>query len=54
MNTVLQPSPTAAFDAEKFKSTTRAQWQNAADAWHRWGPFIGSWLHEATVMGTAR
>lgn len=48
MNTVLQPSPMAAFDAEKFKSTTRAQWQNAADAWHRWGPFIGSWLYEAT------
>lgn len=48
MNTVLQASPPTAFDAEKFKTTTRAQWQSAADAWHRWGPFIGSWLGEAT------
>jgi len=36
------------FDAAKFKTTTRAQWQSAADAWHRWGPFIGSWLERAT------
>jgi ubiquinone/menaquinone biosynthesis C-methylase UbiE len=48
MNTVLQPSAPAAFDAEKFKSTTRAQWQSAAEAWHQWGPFIGSWLGDAT------
>lgn len=48
MNAVLQsPAPTT-FDAEKFKTTTRAQWQSAADAWHRWGPFIGSWLGDAT------
>lgn len=38
----------ATFDAAKFKSTTRAQWQAAAPAWHRWGPFIGEWLDEAT------
>jgi ubiquinone/menaquinone biosynthesis C-methylase UbiE len=48
MNTVLQPTSPAAFDAEKFKATTRAQWQSAAQAWHRWGPFIGSWLADAT------
>ena len=48
MNTVLQPTAPAAFDAEKFKTTTRAQWQGAAEAWHRWGPFIGSWLGDAT------
>lgn len=48
MSTVLQtPAPTA-FDAQKFKTTTRAQWQSAAEAWHRWGPFIGSWLGAAT------
>jgi SAM-dependent methyltransferase len=48
MSTVLQtPAPTT-FDAAKFKTTTRAQWQSAADAWHRWGPFIGSWLGDAT------
>lgn len=48
MNTVVQSPPVAAFDADKFKTTTRAQWQGAAEAWHRWGPFIGSWLGEAT------
>jgi ubiquinone/menaquinone biosynthesis C-methylase UbiE len=37
-----------AFDATKFKTTTRAQWQAAADAWHRLGPFLGSWLGPAT------
>ena len=44
MSTVLQPT----FDAAKFKTTTRAQWQAAAEAWHRWGPFLGDWLGEAT------
>lgn len=48
MNTAVQPSAPAAFDAEKFKTTTRAQWQSAAEAWHRWGPFIGNWLADAT------
>ena len=42
MNTV------ATFDPIKFKTTTRAQWENAADAWHRWGPFLGEWLGPAT------
>ena len=37
-----------AFDAAKFKTTTRAQWQSAADAWHQWGPFLGEWLGAAT------
>ena len=36
------------FDASKFKTTTRAQWQSAAEAWHRWGPFLGEWLGAAT------
>ncbi len=36
------------FDAAKFKTTTRAQWQAAAEAWHRWGPFLGEWLGPAT------
>ncbi len=31
-------STTTTFDPVAFKSTTRAQWQDAADAWHRWGP----------------
>jgi ubiquinone/menaquinone biosynthesis C-methylase UbiE len=38
----------ATFDPVVFKATTRQQWQDAADAWHRWGSFIGSWLGEAT------
>lgn len=37
-----------AFDPVKFKETTRAQWESAAEAWHRWGPFIGRWLGPAT------
>jgi len=37
-----------AFDAETFKQTTRAQWESAAEAWNRWGPFIGRWLGPAT------
>lgn len=36
------------FDPAAFKTTTRAQWQSAAEPWHRWGPFIGSWLGAAT------
>ena len=37
-----------AFDASAFKTTTRAQWQSAAEAWHRWGPLVGRWLGDAT------
>jgi SAM-dependent methyltransferase len=36
------------FDPVAFKTTTRRQWQEAAEAWHRWGGFIGEWLGEAT------
>ncbi len=36
------------FDASAFKVTTRAQWQAAAEAWHRWGLLVGSWLGDAT------
>lgn len=42
MNTV------ATFDPVKFKTTTRAQWDSAADAWHRWGSLLGEWLGPAT------
>jgi SAM-dependent methyltransferase len=38
----------ASFDAEQYKRTTYAQWQEAAEAWHRWGPTIRSWLGPAT------
>lgn len=36
------------FDPVKFKTATRAQWENAAEAWHRWGSFLGEWLGPAT------
>lgn len=36
------------FNPVRFKETTRAQWQEAADAWHNWGPLLGQWLGEAT------
>lgn len=41
-------SAVASFDSIKFKATTRAQWESAAAAWHRWGPFLGEWLGPAT------
>ena len=39
---------TSTFDPETFKRTTRAQWQEAAEAWHRWGAVIEEWLGPAT------
>ncbi|GID97858.1 class I SAM-dependent methyltransferase [Amorphoplanes digitatis] len=36
------------FDPRQYKETTRAQWQDAAEAWHRWGPTIERWLGPAT------
>jgi SAM-dependent methyltransferase len=39
---------TARFDAEKYKRTTYQQWQEAAEAWHRWGPTLHAWLGPAT------
>jgi SAM-dependent methyltransferase len=37
-----------AFDPAKFKATTREQWQEAAEAWDRWGPTLEDWLGPAT------
>jgi SAM-dependent methyltransferase len=39
---------TTTFDAQVYKETTRQQWQDAAEAWHRWGPALEEWLGEAT------
>jgi SAM-dependent methyltransferase len=36
------------FDAVAYKETTRQQWEEAAGAWHRWGPTLEEWLGEAT------
>ena len=39
-----------AFDPVQYKATTREQWQQAAEAWHRWGPTLQSWLGPATQV----
>ena len=39
---------TSTFDPQQYKTTTRAQWEDAAEAWHRWGPTIEDWLGAAT------
>jgi SAM-dependent methyltransferase len=41
---------TGTFDPGLYKQTTREQWDDAAAAWHRWGPFLESWLGEATRL----
>jgi SAM-dependent methyltransferase len=41
---------TVTFDPIRYKNTTRAQWEDAAAAWHRWGPTIEDWLGEATAL----
>lgn len=37
-----------AFDPEKFRRATRAQWEAAAEAWDRWAPLLARWLGPAT------
>jgi ubiquinone/menaquinone biosynthesis C-methylase UbiE len=39
---------TLAFDPEKFRQATRAQWEAAAEAWDRWAPLLARWLGPAT------
>jgi SAM-dependent methyltransferase len=39
---------TPLFEPEKYKQTTLAQWDTAAEAWHRWGPTLRSWLGPST------
>jgi SAM-dependent methyltransferase len=41
---------TTAFDPVAYKRTTTQQWQEAAAAWHRWGPTLEAWLGEATEL----
>lgn len=41
---------TTTFDAAAYKESTRQQWDEAAEAWHRWGPFLEEWLGEATEL----
>lgn len=37
-----------AFDPEKFRQATRAQWEAAAAAWDRWAALLARWLGPAT------
>lgn len=37
------------FDPIQYKSTTRQQWEDAAEAWHQWGPVLEDWLGVATT-----
>jgi len=39
-----------AFDPVAYKETTRKQWQEAAEAWDRWGEVIDRWLAPATEV----
>ena len=41
---------TTVFDPVTYKQTTREQWQEAAEAWHRWGPTLEQWLGPATEL----
>jgi SAM-dependent methyltransferase len=41
---------TGTFDPDVYKETTRVQWQDAADAWHRFDPVFDRWLGEATSL----
>ncbi|MFZ0139748.1 MAG: class I SAM-dependent methyltransferase [Aeromicrobium sp.] len=36
------------FDPIQYKTTTRRQWEDAAEAWDRWGPTLETWLGKAT------
>jgi SAM-dependent methyltransferase len=38
------------FDAVAYKATTKQQWDDAAEAWHRWGPTLEDWLGESTAV----
>lgn len=38
------------FDAAAYKESTRRQWHEAAEAWHRWDPVFDEWLGEATEL----
>jgi ubiquinone/menaquinone biosynthesis C-methylase UbiE len=47
MNAQVKEAPS--FDPDKFKQTTRAQWETAAGAWDRWTPAIDRWLGASTA-----
>ncbi len=38
------------FDPVKYKKTTLEQWESAAEAWHRWGTLLTTWLDYPTQV----
>jgi SAM-dependent methyltransferase len=38
------------FDPVHYKLSTEQQWDDAAGAWHRWGPTLHAWLGPATEL----
>ena len=38
----------ATFDPVRYKTTTKSQWDGAAEAWDRWDPTLESWLGPVT------
>ena len=50
VQTLQAPTAAAVFDPDKFRATTRTQWEAAAQAWDRWSPLLGRWLGRATEV----
>ena len=38
------------FDPIKYKEAILAEWQKAAEGWHRWIPFVSQWLGPVTEL----
>ena len=43
-------TPATGFDPAAYKTATRAQWEEAAEAWDAWGPTLERWLGPATDL----
>lgn len=44
------PLNVPAFDPQRYKTSTRDQWDAAAEAWHNWAPTLQQWLGPATEL----
>lgn len=44
------PTNVPAFDPGRYKTSTRNQWDAAAEAWHNWAPTLPQWLGPATEL----
>ncbi|WP_298933181.1 methyltransferase domain-containing protein [uncultured Ramlibacter sp.] len=50
VETLQTPTAAATFDPDKFRATTRIQWEAAAQAWDHWSPLLSRWLGPATQV----